>query len=260
MITRKRIIKWLKNIFLKPVWSINELRRLIYLRKSSLWFSENFKKNTFNSKAISPQTDDLKRIWDSVIISKPKLLVEYGSGYSTLIIKKALDFNYQKYQLKSRFFSIENIKPWSDNTKKLLKKYQCDSGVNILNIEPKIKLTNLNLNRENQPIWYSAKVNLTEINLYLVFYEEIIKKLIPDFFYIDGPDPKSIKLPKNIAGMKFTSIVGDILYLETKLKKGTVVLIDGRDTNAFILWNNFKRKWIKKTFPNQTTTFFKLIE
>ena len=78
-------------------------------------------------------------------------------------------------------------------------------------------------------------------NIVCLKYPYILKNILPDFFYIDGPDPNNIKDFKSSQGDSLIPCVIDILYLEEKLKIGTLVLIDGRDFNENILWSNFKR-------------------
>ena len=118
----------------------------------------------------------------------------------------------------------------------------------------------MSLSKNAAEFWYPSKTNPSRGNIVCLKYPYILKNILPDFFYIDGPDPNNIKDFKSSQGDSLIPCVIDILYLEEKLKIGTLVLIDGRDFNANILWSNFKRNWTKEIFNNQGMTLFKLIQ
>ena len=88
-------------------------------------------------------------------------------------------------------------------------------------------------------------------------------KHIPDFIYLDGPNPKDVK--GDISGMNFqcderTVMAADILRMESTLLPGTFVLIDGRTNNARFLANNFQRNFQMIWHKEDDITTFELVE
>ena len=128
--------------------------------------------------------------------------------------------------------------------------------------KPFVKLRRLNISPKNYSLIYPHKTTQTDASIATLQFKSVEKENYPDFIYIDGPDPSSIKNftddTKN--KKKLPPCVIDILNIEDKLAQGTIVMIDGREFNAYILWNNFKRKWSKTIFPNQGFVEFKLIK
>ena len=127
-------------------------------------------------------------------------------------------------------------------------------------LDPVTEKIVLSLSKNASEFWYPSKTNPSRGNIVCLKYPYILKNILPDFVYIDGPDPNNIKDFKSSQDDSLIPCVIDILYLEEKLKIGTLVLIDGRDFNANILWSNFKRNWTKEIFNNQGMTLFKLIQ
>jgi len=76
-----------------------------------------------------------------------------------------------------------------------------------------------------------------------------IPNINPDFIYIDGPD--HFKINGSIKGINFRNpdrmpMNSDLLRIENFLVPGTIILMDGRTSNARFLRNNFKRNWFYK--------------
>ena len=66
------------------------------------------------------------------------------------------------------------------------------------------------------------------------FYERL-PNVVPDFIYLDGPDPSDVVGAVN--GLDFshrerTVISGDLLLMEPTFVPGLIVLVDGRTNNA----------------------------
>jgi len=82
----------------------------------------------------------------------------------------------------------------------------------------------------------------------------------PDFIYLDGPDQFKIqgKINNlNIGHLDFVPMSCDILKIENFLLPGTMILVDGRKSNARFLKNCFKRNWkyIENVFKDQTVLY-----
>jgi hypothetical protein len=71
----------------------------------------------------------------------------------------------------------------------------------------------------------------------------------PDFIYLDGPNPFSVKGKINSFNMSHKELMPmscDILKIEHFLIPGTIILVDGRTANARFLRSNFQRNWMHK--------------
>ena len=164
------------------------------------------------------------------------------------------------YSNKGKLISIESDNKWAKNTKKMLINSGVKGNFELKVLTPIVEKMLLRISSKSSEFWYPSKINPSKGNFICLKYEYIIRKILPDFVYIDGPDPNSIRGFRSSYNEALIPCVIDILFLEKKLKKGTLILIDGRDFNANILWSNFKRKWRKEIFNNQGMTLFRLIE
>ena len=252
----KKISKRFFKLIFKPIWSSREISRLIYLYNSNKWFEKNFSFLKIEKKSFKPQTDDLKRISDHILKFKPKFCLEYGSGISSIIILNAMSI----YTRKGKLVSIESEKRWAKNTKKMVSNSNIKGNFDLKILKPIIEKIILKLHYTKSKFWYPSKINVSKGNFICLRYQYVIKNYVPDFIYIDGPDPNSSKDFKSSDNNILVPCVIDLLFIEEKLKVGTFIIIDGRDFNASILWANFKRKWKKQIFNNQGMTLFELIQ
>lgn len=195
----------------------------------------NLKKIT---KPYKPELQDLYMLYKYVILNKRTTILEFGSGWSSLVFAKALNELKAKYSKKItslrrknpfELFILENEKKYLNISKKRIEKYF---------LKKKLKPTKVHYN-------YSD-VYMSEYQGKIVTKYKKIPLCNPDFIYLDGPDQSKIK--GNISGIniKHTDLmpmVCDILKIEYFLLPGTIIVIDGRGANAFFLKQNFKRKW-----------------
>ena len=139
-----------------------------------------------------PELDDLYNLYQYVLINKRTTILEFGSGWSSLIFSLALNelankFSNEVKQLRRNnpfeLFVIENEKKYLDITKNRILKF---------NKYLKIK----------KPI----KINYIFIDVEMTTFKDRIctqyKKLPlcnPDFIYLDGPD--QFKVKKDINGI-----------------------------------------------------------
>jgi len=182
-----------------------------------------------------PEVLDLCRIHKLVRERNVFTVLEFGIGYSTLVIADAI----QKNKIDSLNNNIEDIfwtdsfsvhsidssKAWADKFKKKLKKNE--------SIEPYINL-------------HLSNVRIGEFNGQICHYYDNLPDIIPDFIYLDGPSP--LDVTGEIRGITFQNtnrsvMSGDLLIMEPSFHPGTFILVDGRSNNARFLKNNFKRNW-----------------
>lgn len=194
--------------------------------------------SVYNKEQFPPDIEDLVRLHKLIQKRKPFTILEFGVGYSTLIMADALQKNYCLFQKinnkkkskiyvgetnRFKIFSVDASQKWIDNFKQLIP----------------IELQNF------IHITYS-EVKIGQHNTQLCHYYTQLPDIVPDFVYLDGPDPKDVQ--GNINGLSFqcnerTVMAADILLMEPTFLPGTFILVDGRTNNARFLEKNFQRKY-----------------
>jgi len=185
--------------------------------------------------AFPPQERDLVRLYDLIVNSRSVTVLEFGCGYSTFVIGAALKNNEDwfdslankpKHRSSSPFtnYSLETNEIWASECFKKLFRTDADNNTYILD---------------------SSCYADHFMGQLCSFYNEL-PDIVPDFIYLDGPDPRQIR--GSIHGLSWqcperTPMAADILILESTLIPGTRILIDGRTNNARFLARNLKRKW-----------------
>lgn len=182
-------------------------------------------------KAYPPILDDLFKI--NYIIEKYKRVtcLEFGTGWSSLVISHALLKNKKNYsrQIKKLRFSNPFELHVVDSQKKFIK----ISKNRIKNYNIKLK-------------FYTSPSVACNWNGIICNEYKILPNINPDFIYLDGPDHKDIKGSVNNicpSNNDFMPLNCDLLKIEYYLTPGTIILIDGRSANANFLKLNFKRNW-----------------
>lgn len=198
-----------------------------------------------------PEAEDLIRIHQLIRKRKSLTVLEFGLGYSSIIIadalmKNKLDFESKKEkpELRNRFlfqvFSVDADKSWIAHTANNFPEQ----------LKPYIH-------------FHHSCVSIGTFNGRMCHYYDNLPDIIPDFIYLDGPSPKDVK--GNINGMSFqcderTVMSGDLLLMEPVLLPGTFILVDGRTNNARFLVNNFQRDFQFKWNPEEDFSTFELKE
>ena len=232
------------------------IERMIKLPpKKNINFIKNYFKNhnllkhlKADETSFNPDLFDLFRIHQFITLNKRITALEFGCGWSTVIIKHALDLNKQKYKdkiiklRKKDTFELFTV----DNQKKFLKltKKKCEK---ILG--KKIKID-----------FHFSECQMTKFNGRFASEYKKIPVVNPDFIYLDGPDPSSVQSSVNNFNTKHLELMPmscDILKIEPFLIPGTIILVDGRTANSNFLKNNLQRKWIyKRDAVNDQSIFF----
>ena len=230
-ISQKKIISFFKE---------KNLNNLITIFNSSKKLSVN-EIVSGNLPPYPPMLDDLYRLYQFVVLNKRTTILEFGSGWSSLIFSMALSENKKKYSNEVRklrrnnpfeLFVLENKKKYLNETKKKISYYKNRLGLNFF--RSKIN-------------WNYSEVYMDVINDRFCTKYQKIPLCNPDLIYLDGPNLFTVKNKLN----NFTTdhkdlmpMVGDIIKFEYFLTPGTIIITDGRTANAQFLKDNFKRKWI----------------
>lgn len=215
--------------------------------------NEGFEESAFDSVSgrltipLPPEPNDLVRLHQLVRRRKSFTILEFGLGYSTVILADALRKNQADWerlpeapQIRNRFmfqlFSVDASRSWVEQIKNRLPQTLGD----------------------RVHIQYS-EVEIGTFNGRLCHYYKNLPDVVPDFVYLDGPAPKDVQGSLN--GLSFqcderTVMSGDLLLMEPTFLPGTLILVDGRTNNTRFLASNFQRKYdINWDKENDQTTF-----
>ena len=175
-----------------------------------------------------------------MVLNKRTTVLEFGSGWSSLVLHVALNENKKKYldYVKNNLrrnnlfelFVIENEKKFLNISKKRIEKFTRNKQF----INSKIS-------------FFYSPCEMTTFNDKFATQYKKLPLCNPDFIYLDGPDQFNIKKRINnftTAHKDMMPMVCDILKMEYFLNPGTIIVMDGRGANAQFLKDNFKRKWL----------------
>ena len=219
--------------------SIREIK--IFFKEIGLDFvvkyaSEKGKKiydRSLYTRPYKPDLIDLYRLYSFITLNNRTTVLEYGTGWSTLIMYHALEHNRAKYGSRPfercsypySLFVIDDQKKYLKISKKRISKF--------FNNKTRINF----IYSEAEMVKYNGK--------YASQYKH--HPLVnPDFIYLDGPDQFKIKGKINNFTIKHPDMMPmacDILYYEHFLTPGTIIVVDGRMANVRFLKSNLQRKW-----------------
>jgi len=198
-----------------------------------------------------PVAEDLARLHRLIRKRKSFTILEFGSGLSTIVMADALSKNKadflaleEKPELRNRFkfqiFSVESDKQWIEHSQSNF---------------PKHLLEHVN--------FHYSEIKIDTFNGRICHFYDNLPDIVPDFIYLDGPNPKDVK--GNVNGMTFqcderTVMAADLLLMESILLPGTFILVDGRTNNARFLKNNFQRNFEMSWDKDDDVTSFELKE
>lgn len=234
------------------IYSITNDESKDYLKREGCL---DFLKYGFDEE-LSPEWDDLARLFFLVRQRKPFQILEFGSGFSTIIMAYALKRNWDDYLDsfsedeaedlnpsfdKPKLVAVESLKKWEKNSISKLKDVQLDSFAEIA----------------------FSEVEIAEYNGQICHFYKNLPDVVPDFVYLDGPDPATVE--GNINGLSFknplrTVMSADILKYESTLIPGFFMIVDGRTNNCRFLENNLKRDYKVKDHKKADVTTFELTE
>ena len=217
----------------------------------------DFKEGVFDAVSgklnipFPPVAKDLARLHRLIRKRKAFTILEFGSGLSTIVMADALSKNkadflglQEKPVLRNRFmfqiFSVESDKKWIE--------YSQSNFPNHL-------LEHVN--------FHYSDIKIDTFNGRICHFYDNLPDIVPDFIYLDGPNPKDVK--GSVNGITFqcderTVMAADILLMESILLPGTFILVDGRTNNARFLNNNLQRNFEMSWDKDGDVTSFELKE
>jgi len=201
--------------------------------------------------AIAPQVEDLVRLHRLVRERMATTVLEFGVGFSTLVLADALARNEAEFRTLPAPPRLRNSKAFQ--------LFSVDASAHWI-AEARRRLPSELAPRCH--IGLSRVVAGTHLGR-LCHYYETLPNVVPDFVYLDGPAPADVEGAVN--GLDFsiderTVMAADLLLMESTLLPGAFILVDGRTNNARFLARNFQRRFRHRFDAKADITTFELIE
>jgi len=203
------------------------------------------------SVAIEPDIDDLARLHQLVRERRAFTVLEFGIGYSTLVIADALAKNADDFAASDaevellpadafRVFSVDASQAWIETA-----------------------VARIPNGLQTHVVASHSAVRAGTFDGQLCHFYDRVPNVVPDFIYLDGPDPRDVA--GNVNGLDFshrerTVIAADLLVMEPTFVPGLMILIDGRTNNSRFLAHNFRRTYDWLEDPDGHFTIFELAE
>jgi hypothetical protein len=181
------------------------------------------------------ELDDLYFLYRTTRETMAVSIMEFGSGYSTLIFAAALHQNRLAFGDKYLEYCVH------------------PNPFTILTVDASSQFLDFSLQRIPIELRYLIYPHKSEVEFFefggaggqIVNRWTNLPNFTPDIIYIDGPDPEQIK--NSLFGLQANSfslpMSADILAREFFLWSETLIVLDGRGANAEFLRHNLKRKW-----------------
>ena len=180
-----------------------------------------------------PDFVDLARLHGLVVQEKRTQILEFGCGFSTLVMAEALS------HLDSQL------------SRKLLREARRENPFRILSVDDQEKFMLISKNRIPESLRAYVEFTFSNVSCgthdsrFCTFYDNL-PVCMPDLIYIDGPDQFQVK--GEIRGWSTRSndtvpMSADLLAMEYLLPSEAIVIVDGRGANVQFLLNYLTRKW-----------------
>ena len=203
-----------------------------------------------NTTPYLPELDDQARLHYLATSRKAVTILEFGVGYSTLVLADALYKNKQKYE-EYVSKNLRNSNPFEIHC--------IDANEHFLKLVEKQIPEHL---KEFVHLHYS-KLVMGKFNDRICTYYEKFPNIRPDLIYLDAPDQFIAEGSVNGITTAHTDrmpMTADILTIEHFLQPGTFILVDGRTANSRFLKSNFQRNWVYQEDPIADINTFELDE
>ena len=203
-----------------------------------------------NKTPFLPELDDLSRLHFLATTRKAITILEFGVGYSTLVLADALYKNKQRYNE----YVSKNLR------------YSNPFELHCVDAdEDFLKITEEKIPEHLKEIvhLHHSKVIMGKFNDRICTYYKKLPNIRPDLIYLDAPDqfiPEGLVNGITTAHPDKMPMSADILTIEHFLQPGTLILIDGRTANARFLKTNFQRNWIYEHDSIADVNIFELNE
>ncbi len=179
---------------------------------------------------------DLANLHRIILRLKPRVVIEFGCGFSSLAMGHALKLNATRGKV-GRLYVVEASEKWAENVRG-----------KMFDLAPYVEITH------SQP-------ELIQVGTQLCHIYSRLPDVRPDFIYLDGPDPNDVAGNARgitAAGLQYACAADPCLY-EWGFYPGFQMLVDGRFTNVEFLKRNLKRQYRIVSSAMHNNTLFELI-
>ncbi len=174
---------------------------------------------------------DLANLHAAVLKRRPTVILEFGTGFSTIVLAHAMGPG-------GRLYSLDANEEWINNAKSKIPHHLSD-----------------------RIVFQHSSAKIDVHNGELCHFYDRLPDIVPDFIYLDGPGTDDIQ--GDVRGLTFQpgdqvrqQVSADILLYESTLKKGATIIVDSRYNNVHFLIRNLRRRWrIRMDRIRRQTTF-----
>ncbi|HBK78601.1 MAG TPA: hypothetical protein DDZ83_02770, partial [Nitrospinae bacterium] len=160
---------------------------------------------------------------------------------------------------RGKLISIESEEKWKRSTESAIPEHLTDI-VTIQVMEPVAEIYRAIYKRgpnRAKDLWYKPRDQRFNYCGFLVHRYPELAKMRPNFFYLDGPDPDSVKGYMDSKGNMLPPVAADPIYWEDGLPEDFCMVIDTRLPNMDFLVDNLKRKYrLHWERANKRSTFY----
>jgi hypothetical protein len=211
-------------------------------------------KSKLDSILYPPNLKDLFSLYLLIREKKVVAIREYGSGWSTLVLARALWEN--KTSAVARQVDFRHPNPYRLQV--------IDASKEFLSISTQRASNQVQIDID--AIHSGVEMISFQSRICHVFTN--VPSFTADFIYLDGPDCDQVNGAVYGRSVNFgdeTKAYGlpmsaDILIEEFLLWPGTMIVVDGRGANANFLKHNLARKWSYKYLAESDQHVFELLE
>jgi hypothetical protein len=174
------------------------------------------------SEEIAFQPLDCWRLYCLIRKKRPKVVLELGVGFSTIIIAEALKRNEDELGIIGRLWTVDAEIKWLENTKRKLKDYHLQRCT-----------------------FLCSECSLVEVDFTPVACFDNLPDISPDFIYVDGPNYDSVR---GVTSNGLTFKTRDVIHIEPlkyemSAPSTFTILIDGRWRTGLFLKKYLKRDY-----------------
>jgi hypothetical protein len=192
-----------------------------------------------------PELDDLHHLYALARRTAAVSVMEFGSGWSTLVLALAVHENALSF---GDTYDVRHPNPFQ-----------------LLSVDVSAEYSARSLDRLPPELRARVVAQVTDARLveYGGRWASLFDDLPPfvaDLIYLDGPEPGQVR--GDVDGFTLSDphglpVAADLLRLEPMLWPETTVVIDGRTANGRFLRDNLQRRWdhLRDPFGDRTTLF-----
>ncbi len=187
---------------------------------------------------IPPVLYDLYNLHRLVRQRRPTTVLEFGTGFSSLVLAHALSENLRDHPpaapAKAKGAPPPSPQVWTVDTNPRW----------IENVAQKMPE-----HLRGMVTFRHSTAEVCELAGQLCHRYVNLPSVVPDFVYLDGPDPADVK--GSVNGLSFTLengeprqvVSADMVLLEPSLKTGFFMVVDARYNNVHFLRHNLRRRY-----------------